>query len=132
MLQESIGSPVLWLGFVALVLAMPALDSVPAVFAVTNDPFIVFIVFTANVFAILGLRSPHVLRVGVVEELRHLKVGLSLVLAFVGIKMLLLDPVNIPIALSMGLMVAILAASIVTWLTAQFAAEPRRPEVVHG
>src|SRR5947207_5519311 len=63
-----------------------ALDSIPAIFAVTNDPFIVY---TSNVFAILGLRSLYFLLAGVIGKFRYLKLGLSLVLAFVGLKMLL-------------------------------------------
>jgi tellurite resistance protein TerC len=107
-----------------------AVDSIPAIFAVTTDPFIVF---TSNVFAILGLRSLYFLLVGVVEKFRHLKVGLSLVLAFVGTKMLLLDVVKIPIALSMGIIVAILAASIMTSLVGRPAVRPGKgAEVAHG
>jgi tellurite resistance protein TerC len=107
-----------------------AVDSIPAIFAVTTDPFIVF---ASNVFAILGLRSLYFLLVGVVEKFRHLKVGLSLVLAFVGTKMLLLDVVKIPIALSMGIIVAILAVSIVTSLVGRPVVRPdKSAEVEHG
>lgn len=63
-----------------------AVDSIPAVFAITNDPFIVF---TSNVFAILGLRSMYFLLAGVMDKFHYLKIGLAVVLAFVGVKMLL-------------------------------------------
>lgn len=63
-----------------------AVDSIPAIFAVTTKPFIIF---TSNVFAILGLRSLYFVLAGMIEYFRYLKVGLSLVLAFVGLKMLL-------------------------------------------
>src|SRR6266542_3510870 len=65
-----------------------ALDSIPAIFAVTKRPFIIF---TSNVFAILGLRSLYFVLAGMIEYFRYLKVGLSVVLAFIGVKMLL-DP----------------------------------------
>ena len=63
-----------------------AMDSIPAIFGITRDPFIVF---TSNVFAILGLRSMYFLLAGVMDKFRYLKVGLALVLAFVGVKMVL-------------------------------------------
>jgi tellurite resistance protein TerC len=90
-----------------------AVDSIPAIFAVTRDPFIVF---TSNIFAILGLRSLYFLLAGVVTKFRYLKVGLSLVLVFVGLKMLVTDVVKVPIALSLAVIVLILAASIVASL----------------
>jgi len=90
-----------------------AVDSIPAIFAVTRDPFIVF---TSNIFAILGLRSLYFLLAGVVTKFRYLKVGLSLVLVFVGLKMLVTDVVKVPIALSLTVIVLILAASIVASL----------------
>jgi tellurite resistance protein TerC len=90
-----------------------AVDSIPAIFAVTRDPFIVF---TSNIFAILGLRSLYFLLAGVVTRFRYLKVGLSLVLVFVGLKMLVTDVVKVPIALSLAVIVLILAASIVASL----------------
>jgi tellurite resistance protein TerC len=63
-----------------------ALDSIPAIFAITTKPFIVF---TSNVFAILGLRSLYFVLAGAIDYFRYLKVGLSLVLVFIGVKMLL-------------------------------------------
>jgi tellurite resistance protein TerC len=107
-----------------------ALDSITAIFAVTMDPFIVF---TSNVFAILGLRSLYFLLAGVIERFRHLKVGLSVVLIFVGAKMLLLDVYKLPIGLSLGIIVGILTVSMVTSLRRPATPVPRaRPEVAHG
>ncbi len=86
-----------------------AVDSIPAIFAVTSDPFLVY---TSNVFAILGLRSLYFLLAGVVEKFRYLKLGLSVVLAFVGVKMLLTDVAKIPIALSLAVIALVIAVSI--------------------
>src|SRR5512134_3369613 len=71
-----------------------AVDSIPAIFAVTQDPFIVY---TSNVFAILGLRALYFMLAGILEMFTYLKVGLSFVLCFVGTKMLLIDVYKIPI-----------------------------------
>ena len=90
-----------------------ALDSIPAIFAVTRDPFIVF---TSNIFAILGLRSLFFLLAGAVEKFSYLKVGLSGVLIFVGAKMALVDFVKIPPAVSLAIIGAMLVASIVASL----------------
>jgi tellurite resistance protein TerC len=86
-----------------------AVDSIPAIFAVTSDPFIVF---TSNIFAILGLRSLFFLLGGAITRFAYLKVGLSVVLIFVGAKMLLLPVYDVPIAASLAVVVAILATSI--------------------
>jgi tellurite resistance protein TerC len=86
-----------------------AVDSIPAVFAITTDPFIVF---TSNIFAILGLRALYFLLAGMLGKFRYLKVGLGLVLAFVGIKMLLIGWIHIPIALSLGMVAGILGISV--------------------
>ena len=86
-----------------------ALDSIPAVFAITRDPFIVF---TSNIFAVLGLRALFFLLAGMLGRFRYLKVGLGLVLAFVGAKMLLADLVRVPIALSLGIIACLLGLSI--------------------
>ena len=77
-----------------------AVDSIPAIFAVTSDPFIVY---TSNVFAILGLRSLYFLLAGVVAKFVYLKPALAGVLAFVGIKMLLVDVYKVPAMLSLGI-----------------------------
>jgi tellurite resistance protein TerC len=87
-----------------------ALDSIPAIFAVTPDPFIVY---TSNVFAILGLRSLYFALAGVMDLFCHLKYGLAAILAFVGAKMLIVDVVKIPIGISLAVVGAILLVSIV-------------------
>jgi tellurite resistance protein TerC len=86
-----------------------AVDSIPAVFAVTRDPFIVF---TSNIFAIMGLRSLYFLLAGVMEKFRYLKVGLATVLLFVGAKMILARVLEIPIGISLGVIAAVIGASI--------------------
>jgi len=90
-----------------------AVDSIPAIFAVTNDPFIVY---TSNVFAILGLRSLYFLLAGVIDKFYYLKLGLSVVLAFVGTKMVIVDMYKIPIGLSLGVIASILAISVIASL----------------
>ncbi len=101
--------------FVALLMVesadlMFAVDSVPAIFGITTDPFIVY---TSNVFAILGLRSLYFALSGVMHRFHYLKLGLSLILVFVGIKMLASSVVQIPTLLSLGVVVAVLALSVV-------------------
>ena len=86
-----------------------AVDSIPAIFAVTMDPFIVF---TSNIFAILGLRSLYFLLADAVEKFHYLKIGLAAVLIFVGIKMAAIDVVKIPSAVSLPIIVGLLGASI--------------------
>ena len=90
-----------------------AVDSIPAIFAVTQESFIVY---TSNVFAILGLRSLYFLLAGVVDKFHYLKLGLSVVLVFVGIKMLIVDIYKIPVGLSLGVIFAVLTVSIVASL----------------
>jgi tellurite resistance protein TerC len=90
-----------------------AVDSIPAIFAVTSDPFIVF---TSNIFAILGLRSMYFLLAGVVHRFVYLKTGLSFVLVFVGAKMLLVDVYKVPIGASLGIIALILGTSVVASL----------------
>ena len=86
-----------------------AVDSIPAVFAVTRDPFLVY---SSNVFAILGLRALYFLLSGVIGKFRYLKFGLSVVLIFVGAKMLLADVYKVPIGLSLGIIALVIASSI--------------------
>ena len=86
-----------------------ALASIPAIFAITTDPFIVY---TSNVFAILGLRSLYFLLAGSVRRFVYLKYGLAAILVLVGIKMLIADLYHVPIALSLGLIALILAVAI--------------------
>jgi len=88
---------------------MFAVDSIPAIFAVTNDPFIVY---TSNIFAILGLRALYFLLASAMGRFSYLKVGLGLVLSFVGAKMVLAEWVAIPIEISLAVVVALLAGSI--------------------
>ncbi len=91
-----------------------AVDSIPAIFAVTQDPFLVY---TSNVFAILGLRSLYFLLAGVVNQFHYLKLGLSVVLTFVGVKMLLVDTAfKIPTGISLGVVALILAVAVVASL----------------
>jgi len=92
-----------------------AVDSIPAIFAVTEDPFIVF---TSNIFAILGLRSLYFLLAGIVSRFRYLKTGLALVLVFVGLKMVLADVYKLPIAASLGVVAALIGGSIALSLRA--------------
>jgi tellurite resistance protein TerC len=90
-----------------------AVDSIPAIFAVTTDPFIVY---TSNIFAILGLRALYFALAGIMGKFHYLKVGLSLVLVFVGVKMLLAGIYKIPIAASLAVIAALLGGSIVASL----------------
>lgn len=92
-----------------------AVDSIPAIFAITKDPFIVF---TSNIFAILGLRSLYFLLAGVVDKFRYLKLGLSFVLVFVGLKMLLVDYYKVPVGLSLAIIAGILGGSVIASLIA--------------
>ncbi len=87
-----------------------AVDSIPAVFAVTREPFIVF---TSNVMAILGLRSLYVLLEGFVDRFVYLKTGLSIILVFIGAKLLLLDIFKIPTAISLVVVISVLAISVI-------------------
>ncbi|HGJ5890063.1 MAG TPA: TerC family protein [Arsenophonus apicola] len=82
-----------------------AVDSIPAIFAVTTDPFIVL---TSNLFAILGLRAMYFVLSGIAEKFSMLKYGLSIILIFIGIKMLLMDVFHIPTAVSLTIVAAIL------------------------
>jgi tellurite resistance protein TerC len=86
-----------------------AVDSIPAIFAVTNDPFLVY---TSNVFAILGLRSLYFLLAGVMGKFAYLKLGLSAVLVFVGAKMTLADLYKVPALVSLLVIAALLAVAV--------------------
>jgi tellurite resistance protein TerC len=98
---------VLLIGIVDVVFAV---DSIPAIFAITTDPFIVL---TSNVFAILGLRALYFLLAGMHERFHLLSYGLAVVLLFIGAKMLLMDIYKIPVALSLSVTAAILTLSMV-------------------
>lgn len=86
-----------------------ALDSIPAIFAVTTDPFIVY---TSNVFAILGLRSLYFALAGLMNYFHYLKVGLSVILMFVGVKMLVSEHFKVPIGVALGVIAGILVLSV--------------------
>ena len=86
-----------------------AVDSIPAIFAVTTDPFIVY---TSNVFAILGLRSLYFVLRGVVDKFYYLKLSLAAVLTFVGVKMVLTDLYKVPVGLSLAVIATLLALGI--------------------
>jgi len=106
--------------FLALVLVeisdiIFAVDSIPAIFAVTSDPFIVF---TSNAFAVLGLRALYSLLAGFLVRLKYLRVGLALVLVFVGAKMLIASIYEIPVWLSLVTVTALLAGSAIASLVA--------------
>ena len=92
-----------------------AIDSIPAIFAVTREPFLVY---TANVFAILGLRSMYFLLAGIVHRFVYLKYGLAAVLVFVGAKMILVDVVKVPVAMSLAVVGTLIGASVVASLLA--------------
>ena len=112
---------VLWFTPLFLVLLMVefsdlifAVDSIPAIFAITTDPFIVF---TSNIFAIMGLRALYFLLADWNERFHLLKYGLAIVLLFVGTKMLLLDIYKIPTNVSLGVVGAIIGSSmIISWM----------------
>ena len=91
-----------------------AVDSIPAIYAVTTDAFIVL---TSNIFAILGLRAMYFLLAAVANRFSLLSYGLACILVFIGIKMLLIDWIKIPAMLSLGVVVAILAATMMlSWM----------------
>jgi len=90
-----------------------AVDSIPAIFAVTQDPFIVY---TSNIFAILGLRALYFLLANVMDKFEYLKLGLSAVLTFIGIKMVIVDFYHIPVGASLAVVAGILTISVVASL----------------
>ena len=87
-----------------------AVDSIPAIFAITTDPFIVL---TSNVFAVLGLRAMFFLLAGMADRFHLLPYGLALVLGFIGIKMMIIDLFKIPTPVSLGVVAVIIAATVV-------------------
>lgn len=92
-----------------------AVDSIPAIYAITDDPFIVF---TSNVFAILGLRALYFVLAGYLAGLRYLKPGLAGVLTFVGVKMLLIDVYKIPAPVSLAVIISILGIALIASIRA--------------
>ena len=107
-----------------------AIDSIPAIFAVTSDPFIVY---TSNIFAILGLRSLYFLLAGVIHQFYYLKTGLAFVLAFVGVKMMIVDLYKVPIGASLAVIALIIGGAIAASLLwppqKEKALEPARAQV---
>jgi tellurite resistance protein TerC len=104
---------------------MFAVDSIPAIFAITRDPFLIF---TSNVFAILGLRSLYFALAGLLHRFRHLKTSLAFVLAYIGIKMLLSHHYPIPNTVSL----AIIAGILTVGLAASAAAGPQDPAALRS
>jgi tellurite resistance protein TerC len=86
-----------------------AVDSIPAIFAVTDDAFLVY---TSNIFAILGLRSLYFALAGVIDKFHRLKLGLAIVLAFVGTKMMIVDFYKVPVGVALGIVAGILGVSV--------------------
>jgi len=86
-----------------------AVDSIPAIFAITNDPFIVY---TSNVFAILGLRSLYFALEGIITKFPYLRYGLAIILIFIGFKMLLADVYKIPVVVSLGFIAIVITLSV--------------------
>ena len=99
-----------------------AVDSIPAIFAVTRDPFLVY---TSNVCAILGLRALYFLLAGVMDQFQYLKLGLSVVLTFIGVKMVIVDLYHIPVGASLGVVASVLIISVLAslWKTKRDAAK---------
>jgi tellurite resistance protein TerC len=110
-----------------------AMDSIPAIFAVTRDPFIVF---TSNIFAILGLRALYFALAGMMDKFHYLKIGLAMVLMFVGAKMLLAGVYKIPIWASLAIIAALLAGAVIASLLRPPPSEPpnsqRKPPAPGG
>jgi tellurite resistance protein TerC len=90
-----------------------AIDSIPAIFAVTSDPFIVY---TSNIFALLGLRSLYFALASMMDKFHYLKTGLACVLAFVGVKMLLSQVIHIHVVISLSVVMSILVTATIASL----------------
>ncbi len=119
---------VLVLAFVEWTDLVFAIDSIPAVFAVTNDPFIVY---SSNVFAILGLRSLFFVLAGAMDRFSYFQAGVSAILIFVGGKMILAKWVHLPIVVSLGVIVGLLGAAIIaSWLSNRREARKKLEELV--
>ncbi len=102
-----------------------ALDSIPAIFAITDDPFLVY---TSNVFAILGLRAMYFLLAGVMDKFRYLKMGLAIILVYVGFKMVISEWYHIPTGISLGIIAFVLTIAVLislwkTWREERLAAQ---------
>jgi tellurite resistance protein TerC len=106
-----IATPLLMvISMIALTDVIFAVDSIPAIFAITSDPFIVL---TSNVFAILGLRAMYFLLAAIADRFHLLNYGLAVVLIFIGVKMCLIDVYKIPVTVSLGVVMGILAVTMV-------------------
>jgi tellurite resistance protein TerC len=106
---KKIATPLLLvIALVAMTDVIFAVDSIPAIFAITTDPFIVL---TSNIFAILGLRAMYFLLAAVAAKFHLLSYGLSVILVFIGTKMLLIDVYKIPVLVSLGVVVSVLAVT---------------------
>jgi tellurite resistance protein TerC len=108
-----------------------AIDSIPAIFAVTNDPFIVY---SSNVFAILGLRALFFLLAGMLDKFEYLKAGVAVILVFVGLKMVFSGVLHLPITLSLGVIVGTLATAVALsiWKARRIEAERLRTDGMAG
>jgi tellurite resistance protein TerC len=101
-----------------------AVDSIPAIFAITTDPFIVF---TSNIFAILGLRALYFLMADVADRFHRLKYGLAMVLTFIGAKMLITPWYHVPVAASLAIVAVLIGASVIASLIATRGSSDRTP-----
>jgi tellurite resistance protein TerC len=120
---KKIATPLLLvIALVGLTDVIFAVDSIPAIFAITSDPFIVL---TSNIFAILGLRAMYFLLAAVAAKFHLLSYGLAVILVFIGTKMLLIDVFKIPVFVSLGAVVSILAVTM--WLSVRTAPKLERP-----
>jgi tellurite resistance protein TerC len=120
---KKIATPLLLvIALVGLTDVIFAVDSIPAIFAITSDPFIVL---TSNIFAILGLRAMYFLLAAVAAKFHLLSYGLAVILVFIGTKMLLIDVFKIPVLVSLGAVVSILAVTM--WLSVRTAPKLERP-----
>jgi tellurite resistance protein TerC len=121
---KKIATPLLMvICLVALTDVIFAVDSIPAIFAITSDPFIVL---TSNVFAILGLRAMYFLLAAVANKFHLLNYGLAVILVFIGTKMCLIDIVKIPVMVSLGVVVGILAVTMLLSVRSASAGVSRR------
>jgi tellurite resistance protein TerC len=104
-----------------------AVDSIPAIFAISTDPFIVY---TSNIFAILGLRAMYFLLAGVIDKFHFLKYGLAIVLLFVGVKMIVAEWYKVPIGASLGVIAGVLTLSVIASVIWPKAPEiPEKPDL---
>jgi len=101
-----------------------AVDSIPAVLSISRDPFIVY---TSNIFAVIGLRSLYFLLLNLAEKFKYLKYGVAVILFYVGLKMIVSHYIHIPAALSLGIIILILAGSIAVSFV-----KNKNPEIKNG